>query len=328
MINDLNMTHTTKKIRAIFIGTPDFGIPAFRALVQDKQFEIIAVITQPDKPVGRKQILTPPPIKVEAKKHKISVFQPEQITDLQSTIKNLKPEIIIVIAYAQLIPEEILNLPKFGCINVHGSLLPKYRGAAVIQAPILNNDKQTGITIIKMDKGLDTGHILAQAEIKIKSNETGDSLYDRLSQLGADLLPGTLKKYIVGKIKPRPQDETKANYVKQIKKKHGLINWARTAMEIERFVRAMAPWPSAWTWWKNKRLKITAVQQQPLAINSYKPGKTFIYNSGLAVQCGRDALIIKKLQIEGKKEITSDEFLKGRRDFVGSILSNKHAAIV
>ncbi|MEA3464164.1 MAG: methionyl-tRNA formyltransferase [Patescibacteria group bacterium] len=322
------MHSNNHKIKTIFIGTPDFGIPAFRALMQDKQFEIIAVITQLDKPVGRKQILTPPPIKIEAIKHKIPIFQPKEIADLQFEIKNLKPEIIVVIAYAQLIPEQILNIPKFGCINVHGSLLPKYRGASVIQAPILNNDKQTGITIIKMDKGLDTGPILAQAAINIKSAETSETLYDKLSQLGADLLPGVLKKYIVGKIKPRPQDETKASYVKQIKKKYGLIDWARTAMEIERFVRAMASWPSAWIWWKNKRLKIITVQQQPLPINSYKQGKIFIYNSGLAVQCGKDALIIKKLQLEGKKEMNSDEFLKGHRDFVGSVLLNKHAAVV
>ncbi len=315
------MNCETNKIRTIFIGTPDFGIPAFNALIKDEQFEIIAVITQPDRPVGRKQILTSPPIKVEAIKHKIPVFQPKRIADLQSEIKNLKSGIIIVIAYAQLIPEEILNLPKFGCINVHGSLLPKYRGAAVIQAPILNGDKQTGVTIMKMDKGLDTGPILAQAEIKIESNETGDSLYDKLSQLGADLLINTLKKYIADKIKPQPQDETKASFVKQLQKKDGLINWTESAEEIERFVRAMVSWPSAWTWLQNKRLKITAVQQQPIEINSYKPGKTFIYNNGLAVQCGKDALIIKKLQLEGKKEMTNDKFLQGHRNFVGSILN-------
>ncbi len=314
------MNCETNKIRTIFIGTPDFGIPAFRALIQDKQFDIIAVITNPDAPVGRKQILTPTPIKVEAIKHKIPVFQPKRIADLQSEIKNLKSGIIIVIAYAQLISEEILNLPKYGCINVHGSLLPKYRGAAVIQAPILNGDKQTGVTIMKMDKGLDTGPILAQAEIKIESNETGDSLYDKLSQLGADLLINTLKKYIADKIKPQPQDETKASFVKQLQKKDGLINWTESAEEIERFVRAMVSWPSAWTWLQNKRLKITAVQQQPIEINSYKSGKTFIYNNGLAVQCGKDALIIKKLQLEGKKEMDSDEFLRGQKDFVGNVL--------
>lgn len=316
------MHNQPNKIRTIFIGTPDFGIPAFRALMQDEQFDIVAVITNLDAPVGRKQILTPPPIKIEAEKHKIPVFQPKKISDLQSTIKNLKSEIIIVIAYAQLIPEKILNLPKYGCINVHGSLLPRYRGAAVIQAPILNGDERTGVTIMKMDKGLDTGPILAQAEIKIAPNETGDSLYDKLSQLGADILLNTLKKYIAGKIKPKPQDEIKTSYVNQIKKKHGLIDWSKPAVEIERFVRAMASWPSAWTWLQNKRLKITATQQQSLAINSYKPGKTFIYNSGLAVQCGKDALIIKKLQLEGKKEITSDEFLRGQKDFVGSILKS------
>jgi len=316
------MHHQPNKIRTIFIGTPDFGIPAFKALIKDEQFAIIAVITQPDKPINRKQILTPLPIKVEAEKYKIPIWQPKQISNFQFPISNI--DLIIVIAYAQLIPEKILSIPKYGCINVHGSLLPKYRGAAVIQAPILNGDKQTGITIMKMDKGLDTGPILAQAKINIKTTETAETLYDKLSQLGADLLLDTLKKYIAGKIKPRPQDATRASYVHQLKKKHGLIDWSKPAVEIERFVRAMTSWPSAWTWWQDKRIKIVSVQQKPLQINSYKPGKTFIYNNGLAAQCGKDALIIKKLQLEGKKEMDSEEFLRGHQDFVGSVLSKSN----
>jgi len=315
------MGYHPNKIRTIFIGTPDFAIPAFQALIEDEQFEIIAVITQPDMPVGRKQILTPPPIKEIASSYGLPILQPEKILTITKKIKKLNPDLIVVIAYAQLIPEAILKIPKFGCINVHGSLLPKYRGAAVIQAPILHGDKQTGVTIMKMDKGLDTGPILTQAAIDIAPAETAGTLYDKLSQLGGELLVNTLKKYIAGKIKPQSQNQAKASFVRQLKKEDGLINWAKPAVEIERLIRAMTPWPSAWTWWKDKRIKIIAVQRQPLPINSYKPGKTFIYNRGLAVQCGKNALIIKKLQPAGKKEMASEEFLRGHENFIGTILS-------
>jgi len=315
------MSNLRKKIRTIFIGTPDFAIPAFKAIMNDEQFSIVAVITQPDRKVGRKQLLTPPPVKEVAQSFGIPVLQPEKILEMADKIKDLNPELIIVVAYAQLIPEEILKIPKYGCINVHGSLLPKYRGAAVIQAAILNNDRKTGVTIMKMDKGLDTGPILARDEISIKLNDTAGTLYDKLSQLGAELLITTLRKYIANKIKPRPQNKSQASYVRMLSKKDGAINWSRPAVKIERFIRAMTPWPSAWSLWKDKRIKITEAQPKPLAINSYRPGKTFIYNSGLVVQCGQDALIIKSLQLAGKKEVTSKEFLLGYKNFIGSILS-------
>lgn len=333
------MNNKINKIRTIFIGTSDFGIPAFKALIKDKRFEIIAVITQPDKPAGRKQIPAPPPIKTEAQKCRIPIFQPRRINDLKSQIANLKSEIIIVIAYAQIIPEKILNLPKYGCINVHGSLLPKYRGASCVQAAILNNDKQTGITIIKMDKGLDTGPILWQNKINIESRDTAGALYEKLSLLGAEILPVAVKKYIAGEIKPIPQDNARASYVKRLKKQDGLIDWAKPAVEIERFIRAMAPWPSAYTKIKNlrpsrislglkkskikiieKNLKIIKVREEPLKINKYKIGEVFPRNGKLAVQCGKGALIIKKLQLEGKKEMTSEEFLRGCKWIIGSVL--------
>lgn len=331
------MSHT--KIKTIFIGTSDFGIPALRALLKDKRFEIIAVITQPDKPTGRKQILTPPPIKIEAEKYCIPIFQPKRIADLQSKIKNLKSKIAIVIAYAQIIPQEILNIPERGFINVHGSLLPKYRGAACVQAAILNGDKQTGVTIMKMDKGLDTGPILWQDKINIESRDTAGALYEKLSLLGAEILPVAVKKYIAGEIRPIPQDNAKASYVKRLKKQDGLIDWTKPAEEIERFIRAMAPWPSAFAYAQNKKdhargrpasggkytykkliIKIIETEHQPLKINKYKIGEVFLYNNKLAVQCGKNALIIKKLQLEGKKEMTSEDFLRGYKWIVGSIL--------
>ncbi|MBU4601071.1 methionyl-tRNA formyltransferase, partial [Patescibacteria group bacterium] len=216
------MSYKNKKIQTIFIGTPDFAVPSLKALVKDDYFDVAGVITQPDKPVGRKQILTPPPVKAEAEKYRIPVFQPQRISNFKFPISHI--DLIVISAYAQLIPKEILSIPKYGCINVHGSLLPKYRGAAVIQAPILNNDKKTGVTVMKMDAGLDTGPILSQAKIAIRQTDNSGILYDKLSAIGAGLLIKTLKKYINGEIKPMPQDEKKASYVGVLKKKDGKIN--------------------------------------------------------------------------------------------------------
>jgi len=308
------------RIKTIFIGTAEFGLPAFKALIRDENFEIILAISQPDKPTGRKQIITPSPIKIAAEKNNLTVLQPEQIIDIKEKISLLKPDLIIVAAYAQLIPEVILNLPKYGCLNLHASLLPKYRGAAIIQAAILNGDEKTGLTIIKMDKGLDTGPILAQTAIAIDNKDTAGTLYDKLSDLSADFLIAAIKNYLAGTIAPAAQNSSLASYAKALAKSDGLINWSKPALTLEKFIRAMNPWPMAWTWCDGKQIKIISAQSQPIEINSYKPGKTFKYNSGLAVQCGKDALIIKNLQLEGKNALASEEFLRGYKDFIGNIL--------
>lgn len=309
-----------KKTKIIFIGTAEFGWPAFKAINQDPDFEIVLAITQPDKPIGRKQIIASSPIKIAAEKNNITVLQPEHIMDIKEKISWLKPDLIIVAAYAQLIPEEILSLPKYGCLNLHASLLPKYRGAAIIQAAILNGDGQTGLTVIKMDKSLDTGAILAQTTIKINDEDTAGTLYDKLSGASVDFFINTIKKYLAGKITPRPQNSGQASYAKALTKGDGLIDWSKPAEYLERFIRAMNPWPMAWTWWDGQQVKIISAQTEPIEINSYKPGKTFKYNSGLAVQCGQDALIIKNLQLEGKNALESEEFLRGHKDFIGNIL--------
>jgi len=314
------MNKKNNKTRIIFIGTAEFGLPAFLALIKDSDFEIVLAITQPDKPVGRKQIITSSPIKIAAEKNNIAVLQPEYIINIKEKIFLLRPDLIVVAAYAQVIPVEILNLPKYGCLNLHASLLPKYRGSAIIQAAILNGDKQTGLSIIKMDKTLDTGPIIAQTAIDINDEDTAGTLYDKLSKASPDFLITTIKKYLVKKITPQAQNSIQASYIKALAKGDGLINWAKPAEYLEKFIRAMNPWPMAWTWWKGKQFKIISAQKQPIEINSYKPGKTFKYNSGLAVQCGRDALIIKQLQLEGKNALTSEEFLRGHKDFMGNIL--------
>lgn len=313
-----------KKIRTIFIGTPDFGLPAMKELINDGVFDLVTVITQPDKPVGRKQILTQPPIKVEAIKNNIPVLQPDKISAIKNQIAELAPDVIVVAAYAQIIPEEILNTPKYGSINIHGSLLPKYRGASCIQAAILNGDKETGITIMKMDAGLDTGPILAQNSLEIAPNDTAGALYAKLSNLGAKTLVPALKKYINKEITPISQDNTKSSYAKQLKKEDGKIEWQKPAEEIEKFIRAMHPWPGAYSQLRIKnyqlRIKITETKNQILGINKYKIGEIFLDNNELTVQCGQDALIVKKLQIEGKKESSAEEFLRGHKDLIGQIL--------
>lgn len=315
-------------IKIIFAGTPDFAVPGFRALLKDKDFKILAVITQPDKPVGRKQILTPSTVKTEAQKNNILFWQPDKISDIKEKIRQANPDLAVLIAYGQIIPKEILDIPRFGWVNVHGSLLPRWRGAACVQAPILANDKKTGVTIIKIEKGLDTGPILKQTEMKIEPEETAETLHDKLAKLGAEILPGIIKEYADGKIKLKPQDNEKASYAPTLKKEDGKINWQKKAEEIERMTRALNPWPGTWTNWQSRKtaakagqVKIISVSPAPLKINSYKIGQIFLHNNQLAIQCGENALIIKKLQLEGKKETTAEEFLRGYKDIVGQILN-------
>ena len=309
-----------KTINTIFIGTPEFALPALQALARDTDFSIKAVITQPDMPSGRHLAPTPPPVKELALKLKYQVWQPQKIVQVLDNLRAAEPDVIVVAAYAQIIPEEVLQLPKYGCINIHPSLLPKYRGAAPVQAAILNGDEQSGVTIMLLDKTLDTGPILARQTINIEAGETTLALSAKLAELGAKMLDTTIKKYIKGQIKPLPQDSSQASYVKMFEKKDGLIDWTRPAAAIERQIRALAHWPSAWTWLKGRQLKILEVDDAPLAINTYKPGKTFIYNKGLAVQCGTDALLIKRLKLEGKNAVTGQAFIHGYKDILGSIL--------
>ncbi|MFH1522562.1 MAG: methionyl-tRNA formyltransferase [Patescibacteria group bacterium] len=309
-----------KQIKIIFMGTPDFAVPAFIKLIQDKRFNVVSVITQPDKKVGRKQALTPPPIKQVAEKFHVQVLQPNKISGAFSEISNLKPDFIVVIAYGQILPKEILDIPKYGSINIHGSLLPKYRGASCVQAAILNNDKKTGVTIILMDEKIDTGHILKQGQISIDDEETAQTLHNKLAELGANILPETIINYVSKKITPKPQDNSRANYVCQLKKQDGKINWEKPAKEIERMVRALNPWPGTFTKLAGKIIKILNVENKILKININKIGQLFIYKDMLAVQCGKDALIINKLQIEGKKIISGNDFMQGYKELVNNIL--------
>lgn len=306
------------------MGTPEFSLPGLNALGTAPDFDIIGVFTQPDKPIGRHQTLTASPVKSLARQQGWPVFQPTRLKSEIETIKNLQAGLIVVIAYGKIIPPEILALPTYGCLNVHASLLPKYRGAACLNAPILNGDSETGVTIMKIDAGLDTGPILRQAKIKLSGRETLAEVHDQLSRLGAELLVPTILGFIQGKIKPQAQDEAAASYVKTLKKEDGRIDWAKSATEIERLIRAYNPWPGSYallgTAAAEKILKILAVEPEIIKSQTHKIGEVFLANGKLVIQCGQDALAILKLQLSGGRATTAEEFWRGHRDLVGQIL--------
>ena len=313
------------KIKIIFMGTPEFALPGLNSLLSNADFEIIGVFTQPDKPVGRKQILTPPPVKILALNNDLKVFQPEKIKTEIENIKNLKPDLIVVIAYGKIIPQEILDIPTYGCINVHASLLPKYRGAACLNATILNGDKETGITIMKMEAGLDTGPILKQGLITLNGKETLVNVHDSLSNLGAKLLPETLRDWMAGKIEPQIQNDAQASYVKTLVKEDGKIDWSKPAIEIERKIRAYNPWPGTFCQDKNdKTIKILEAKILTSEIKDASLKKTVgqvsLKDEELTVTCGQGSIIILKLQIAGGKALKSKDFLSGHQDFIGQTL--------
>ena len=311
-----------KKINIVFMGTPQFSCPALQSLINNPDFQIIGVFTQPDRPIGRKQIITFPPVKTLVVKYGLPVFQPLKIKTEIETIKSLAPDLIVVIAYGQIIPQKILDIPAHGGINVHASLLPKYRGAACLNAPILNGDDRTGVTVMMMEAGLDTGPILRQTEIRLQGNETLELLHDRLSQIGASMLPETIKDFLAGNIKPQPQDDKQSSYVKTLKKEDGHINWHKDATAIERMIRAYNPWPGTFANKADgKMLKILAVEHQPLAINAHRPGTLFSENRRLLIQCGQDSLVVLKLQIAGGKPLKDQEFLAGHSSLINSVLN-------
>ncbi|MGE5425794.1 MAG: methionyl-tRNA formyltransferase [Bacillota bacterium] len=305
-----------KKIRTIFMGTPEFAVLGLKALIEAEEFEVVAAFTQPDKPFGRKQILTPPPIKVLASEHGIPVLQPEKIKPETNSIAALKPDLIVVIAYGKIIPQSILDIPAYGCINVHASLLPKYRGASCLQAPILNGDSETGVTIMRMDAGLDTGPILKQARIPLNGRETLEEVHDRLSSLGAEILIPTLLGYCQGDIKPQTQDDSQATYIGLMHKEDGYLNPKKDAIVLERQVRALYPWPGTYLELESGE-KIKVLKCEVLNENYGKIGEFTERNGALILNCGQNALHILKLQRENRNALDASDFLKGSKDILG-----------
>jgi methionyl-tRNA formyltransferase len=297
--------------RIVFLGSPEFAVLTLRKL--NEQFHVVGVVTQPDRPSGRGQILKPPPVKLIASELNLPVIQPRKISepDAMHQLHAWAPDLIVVAAFGQILRPEVLDLPSFGCVNVHASLLPRWRGAAPIQAAILNGDEQTGITIIRMDPGIDTGPILSQASIQLTGVETAGTLSSTVSKLGAEQLINTLPGYLDGSLVPIPQDEALATYAPMIKKDAGLLDFSQPATYLERKVRAFDPWPGAYTFWTNGMLKIhrTHITEDLLA----PPGKRIIRENLPAYTTGQGILVIDNLQPAGKNPMDGKTFLRGAR---------------
>lgn len=309
--------------KLVFMGTPDFAVPVLKALIE--RYEIVGVVTQPDRRVGRGRRVEASPVKVVALAHGLSVLQPPRLRqpDAVAELRALLPEVIVVAAFGQILRAEVLDIPPKGCLNVHASLLPKYRGAAPIAAAILAGEEGTGVTIMLMDEGMDTGPILSQATCPIFPQDTGESLSTRLAQLGANLLMDTLPRWLAGEIEPRPQDHSQATCSRIIAKEDGLIDWSQSAIEIWRRSRAYHPWPSTYTYWRGKLLKVIRVEALPHWSGEGEPGQVMALDEGLAVATGEGALLLSEVQLAGKRALNIENFARGHRDFVGSVLGKE-----
>ncbi len=308
-------------MRIVFMGTPDFAVPSLQALI-DAGHDVCAVYTQPDKPQGRKQILTAPPVKTLALEHDIPVFQPNTLKneDEQARLRELAPEVIIVVAYGKLLPKAVLDIPPHGCINVHGSLLPRWRGAAPIQWAVIVGDEMAGVTTMQMAEGLDTGDMLLTYETKVGEKETAGELFDRLAQSGAELLTQTLVK--LDEITPRPQDDAQSCYAHMLDKQMAVIDWSKSAHEIDCLIRGLNPWPIALTTLSGERLKVFAAEK---ANGNGEPGTVLEADpkKGLTVACGEGALKLTEIQLVGGKRMKATDFLRGHAIEVGTKLGDE-----
>ena len=313
-------------MRIIFMGTPEFACPTLRTLI-DRGERVVAVVTQPDRPKGRGQQTLPPPVKVLAEGHGIPVLQPVKVRLPESIeeIRALEPDLIVVIAFGQILPKALLDIPKKGCINVHASLLPRYRGAAPLNWCIINGETETGVTTMMMDVGLDTGDMLLKRATPIDPDEDTQSLHDRMSQLGAELLGETLERLAAGDLVPEKQDDSLTCYAPMMKKENGLIDWSRDPQSIKNQVRGMTPWPGAYSTLDEKLLKVYRVQT---GSGSGAPGEIVsVGRDGVEVACGAGSLLIRELQLEGKKRLSAADFLAGYKLQPGALLGKKGAAV-
>ncbi len=297
-------------MKVVYMGTPDFAVGALEAIIAAGH-EVTAVVTQPDKPKGRSGQLSPCPVKECALSHGLVVFQPERIRRAEAVeiLKQYPADIFVVAAFGQILSSEILHMPKYGCVNIHASLLPKYRGAAPIQWAVINGEEKSGVTIMQMDEGIDTGDILLQQEVELDPDETGGSLFDRLAKTGAELIVRALTEIKAGTLTPVKQEETKATHVGMLKKEDGRIDWNKPAVEIERLIRGLDPWPSAYSMLDGKRCKFYAAS---VTEEKGEPGTVIsVTKNGFTIACGAGALVIEELQLEGKKRMKTEEFLRG-----------------
>ena len=301
-------------MRIVFIGTGEIGAPTLQALL-NSEHEVVAVVTQPDKPVGREQRIEPPPIKKAIAETRIPILQPAKIKDPKTIeeIRGLAPDVIVVVAYGQILPRDVLEVPRLGCLNLHASLLPRWRGAAPIQAAIAAGDCETGITVMYMDEGLDTGDILLQRDVEIMPNDTGGSLHDRLAQIAPESLLQSLRLLAAGKAPRIPQDNARATYAPKLKREHGQINWSESAEAIERKIRAYNPWPGTFMRVDGQNLKVFSASVVDL---SGEPGEVLRNDKDLIVAAGKGALSLAEVQLEGKRRMSAAEFVRGHASLV------------
>ena len=301
------------KSKIVFMGSPDFALPSLRALYEN--YSVVGVVTQPDRAAGRGRELKAPPVKTLALELGIPVSQPEKLRqpEAMEQLRAWSPDLIVVAAFGQILRQDVLDLPPFGCLNVHASLLPRWRGAAPINAAILHGDEETGITIMKMDAGLDTGPILSQRSVRIGPDETAGSLFETLSQLGADLLLDTLPAYLAGELEPRPQPEEGVTYAPMLKKEEGSLDFSRPAEELERKVRAFNPWPGTFFNWDGGMLKVHRASISP---GKKRKGERLIHNGLPTVGTSDGLLVLEEVQPAGKRAMPGKAFLAGARNWV------------
>ncbi len=306
--------------RVVFMGTPDFAVPPLRALIESLAYDVVGVVTQPDRPAGRGRTLQASPVKENALAAGVPLLQPEKLRapGIFEQLQAWQPELIVVAAFGQILRQNVLDLPRHGCINVHASLLPRWRGAAPIQAAIRAGDTKTGITIMQMDIGLDTGAMLAKQAVEISREDTGGSLHDKLAAIGGPLLIQTLNDYLAGKITPEAQDESQQTYAPMLKKEDGRIDWSQPAAAIERQVRAYDPWPGTYTLWHNEPLKILGGWSQA---GNGVPGHVLMLNdSTVGVGTGDGVFQLDRVQVAGRGAVEAGAFVRGHNDFVGAAL--------
>jgi methionyl-tRNA formyltransferase len=308
-------------MKIIFMGTPDFAVGTLRSLAEAGH-EITLVVSQPDKPKGRGHAMVPTPVKVVAEELGIPVFQPVKIREAKDVLEKTEADVCVVAAFGQIIPASILHMKKYGCINVHASLLPKYRGAAPIQWAVIDGEKESGVTIMQMDEGLDTGDMLAKAIVPLDGKETGGSLFDKLSEAGGRLCVETLAKLEKGEITPEKQGESPTAYASMLDKKMGNIDWNKSAVVIERLVRGLNPWPSAYTHLDGKTLKIWACDVLPQSASKGESGEILeVTKDAIHVQTGDGILVLREIQLAGKARMDAGAFLRGYKVVPGTVLS-------
>ncbi len=304
--------------RIVFMGSPEFSVPSLQALAA--HYSVVGVVTQPDRPAGRGQTLTPPPVKVLAQQLGLPTIQPPKLRlpEAMQQLHDWQPDLIVVTAFGQILRREVLELPAYGCVNVHASLLPRWRGAAPINAAILHGDPHSGVTIMRMDAGVDTGPLINQRSTAIKPDETATSLAERLAVLGADLLVESLPGYFSGELAPQPQDESGATYAPMLMKEDGELDFKLGAIELERKVRAFQPWPGAFTTWLGGPLKVQRARAafDPQIEAGLSPGSRTLYQGLPAICTGQGLLVLEELQPAGKKSMAGKIFLQGARNWL------------